>query len=496
MTTPQPGAAVAGPRAAVPPGAPGLPWRAGAPALAIAALGLAAVVAFWARALPSPAPFEYVEGDTATWAWLWGRGADLYRAPVGLPLLVTNYPPAFLALLARLAPSRELLLVTGRLVSLGAYLGALALLGRCAAAAGGARAWGFLAALVAAHGLRADVWAIACRPDALAFALGTAGVAAASLRVRGWPFLAAACFGASIATKHSFVVYPVGVTCWALWTDRRRGLALAAGTALAAALVLAPRGRWDALVRHSAAAFRPPSLWNNLATYLAPSLLALGLAGLLLLRWRRLPGAARAVLGPWAAVFLCGLPWTASLGRIGSAFNYLLELLAAATVLATAALANLGADGGRRARWAGWALAIHAALAVALTCERAHRLARDEVAAGERRLAAAGRALAAVPAEAPVLAEQTWWLTAHGRTPLAIPFLATQLAARGLWDEEPLVERLARGEVAVVLLEFAVDAEDVDSRHHDRASPAVRRAVRDRYRLALREGDLHAYVPR
>jgi hypothetical protein len=472
------GEAVAGDRA-------GAAWR---PRWTVAAfgVGLAVMVAFWARALPSVGVVEYAEGDTGTWVWMLRHGEPIYGTLDGPGMRRTNYPPLGLQLVARLSPSDGAILVTGRAVSLAAFALSLALVGLTVARAAGSRRAGWLAALALAATLTTGFFAVLCRGDALGAALGIAGVTAVAFRVRGWPIAAAALFAVSLLVKHSLVIFPAGTIAWALAREPRRGLLLAAATVALVGGAVWWLGLRDPLFGWSAAAWHGGQFLTNFWDRVVPSAIGVAVALLLLRRWPLLPEAARRRLGPWVGVLLLAIPWTLSLGRVGAFFNYLIELATAVAVLATSA-AWLGV--GRRA------FLLHAALSSGnilfqLMNPLWIQLPRSAV---EQR--AAAEALAGT--SGPVLSEQTWWVTATGRAPLVIPFLSKQLALSGRWDARPVVEMARRGEIERVLLAFPIE-EGIGPHywHGDRFAPGLLEAIGERYQRERRAGELYVYRPR
>jgi hypothetical protein len=474
------------------PAPPPLHARIPTAARGLALAAFVVIASFWALAVPFPTAYEYAEGDTATWIWIARHGEPLYRATSGLPMRRTNYPPLGLALAARAAPDDEHILATGRLLSLAGFALALAMVGLSVRAATGSAAAGLVAALLLGGTLRAGFWAGVCRPDALGFGCAAAGVTAAALRVRGWWLIAACMFAMALLTKQNLIVMPVGTAAWALLRERRRGLLLVAATgALLGAVLWRAPPLVDALVRSSLAAWRPANFLRHLATSVAPSGLAIAMALALVRERARLPERARRVVGPWAGVLLAGLAWTVALGRVGADFNYLLELIAASTVLASIAAAH-----GKHARM----FSMHAGICLVETAAWVAALALTVLPAKRAEAAAAARALRGV--DGPVFAEQSWYATASGHPPVVIPFLATQLAAGGRWDPAPLVEAVQRGELRRVLAGFSLEDDPAASRlrwHEERYPPGVVAALRERYRLVDRAappGELWIYAPR
>jgi hypothetical protein len=453
----------------------------------ICGLTVAALALFWAALLPFAAPWEYAEGDCATWIWMLRHGEPLYGAAAGITMRKSNYPPLFLQVAAWLSPSDAAILAAGRLVSLAGFGLAAAMVAVCTRRATGSSRAAAAAAVILGGTAWFGLWAAICRPDALAVGLGAAGVTCVALRVRGWPLLAAACFAASLMAKHSLIVFPLGAIGWALLRERRAGFLLAAATSGLVAAAVAAGGLWEPLVRNSIAGWVALRFLENAVHYAAPLGLGIALSLGLLRRWPSLPEEARRVAGPWLCVLAVGLPWTVSLGRVGASYNYVFELACAVSVLAPLAVAA----GGRASLLVG-----HAAIALAFTLQSViYQLAVTRPRAAAE-LSAASAALEGVSGA--VLSEQSAYALSSGHPAVVVPFLAAQLAAAGRWDARPLVLALRRGEISRVLLEFSADDADAtkDGDHGDRFPPEVLSAVRARYQLDRQQGELRIYKPR
>jgi hypothetical protein len=458
-------------------------------ARAVLVAGAALVAAFAVVVLVDPLPFCYSDGDTATWAMLVRRGVWLWRPLAGLPLDQSNYPPAYVALVAALSPSEAAIPRTGELVSAAAY-GATALMVasvvRRAGRPEGAR-WAGL--LVVGSGVAASYGA-ACLPDALGLALVTGGAVVAARRARGWPLGAGLLFAAGILVKHSLIAIPAGTIGWAVLGrgrtrgERAAGAAMGATAALVVVAVVTALGLWRPLVMWSMGRWELGNLVEKLAGWVGP--LGAGIALALRGMARGGPASpegdgAALTLGPFRGALVAALGWSLALGRIGSGSNYLLELVVVTSVLATAtapaarlftlhALASVA----QGAIWIGFLLAS------GLPSLRAERAAVAAVLAEDPR---------------PALVEQSWFASRLGRAPVVIPFLAAQLHVAGLWDEAPFVELIARGELGRVILSFDLDAPPAGG-HADRFSPAVLSALRGRYALRARRDGLYVYAPR
>lgn len=433
------------------------------------AVSMAAVVGFWAWYLIDPVPFQYSDGDMATWIWLTRHGEDVYAGLGGLPMRAANHPPLFMRLVALIAPSDDAILRTGGLVAAVGWLSTMAgVYLSLRRTAGAPVAW--CGALLAGGSWPVASYAGVCLGDAPALGLGVLGVTLAVWRPAGWPFLAAIAFAASVLCKHSLVVFPAGVIAWAVVRERRAAVVLLVTTAALVGAVLLTFRLVEPLFLWSIAPWSARNFAEKALLWVVPLGFGLSASASALRRSE--------ALGPWPAVWIAALVWTIALGRIGSGSNYVLELSVATAVLAAAA-------GGRRLAAHAGATAIQVIVWVGWLSLRVVPEMRVEQ-------AAAAEALAGISGT--IIAEQTWYATRTGRPPLVLPFLAAQLAASRRWSDAPLRDALARGEVARVLLQFDV----TDARpggHWDRFTPAVVSAIRDRYVLEWARGSLHVYRP-
>src|SRR6266542_3380667 len=111
-------------------------------------VAVAGALSWCARTFTSPAPFEYAESDTATWAWMLRHGEPVYGPLGGLPMRLTNYPPLHLWLVARLAPRDAAIMTVARLLSLSGLLSTVVMARFCVAHATGSRRAGTSVALL------------------------------------------------------------------------------------------------------------------------------------------------------------------------------------------------------------------------------------------------------------------------------------------------------------------------------------------------------------
>jgi hypothetical protein len=172
------------------------------------------------------------------------EGRTLYP-PVGKPPFVIHVYNPLTYLGAGLAGrwlrlDLDGLLVAGRLISFASAIGILAVLGGHLWMR--SRDWRvvlFLVAMVAGYHTSTLTDFFRNRPETPGILFSVAGWVVAQQRPRGWPFLAAACFGLAFAFKQSFVSAPLAVAVQlTLERDVRSLLRMASATAALDALVM------------------------------------------------------------------------------------------------------------------------------------------------------------------------------------------------------------------------------------------------------------------
>ncbi|HVN76236.1 MAG TPA: hypothetical protein VMT19_07975 [Thermoanaerobaculaceae bacterium] len=427
-----------------------------------------------------PLQLNYVEGFNADDAARLARGAPLYGDPSRAPFVVTVYTPVYLAAAAALIRLGLPALASARLLAfLGAALSA-AVIGWA-----GWRRTGWIA--IAAAGLffvdpLVPFWQVAARPDSAALVLAILGIVILDRGGGGRAdVVAALLFAGSLLAKQSSVAAPVAVLAYLLGADRARArrfaLVLVAAVAVPVlTLEAASHGRflWHVVAGNldpfswRRAAALGGSFWAHHPLHLA-LLLALFLAG-----WR---ARRRSPVALWAV--LASLVGTTALGKGGSDQNYLLEALAAIALLAAREL-PVG--------WLRRRALVPAACAVVLAASAVIVAATSAVEAVSvhRPVAAAQRPyreLMAWVARAPgiVVSDDACLLLAN-RQPVHIqPFVMTQLARAGRWDQTPFLRELESGKVRLIVAQL-----DPPSTFASRYTPEMRKVIAGRYAVAAR----------
>jgi hypothetical protein len=386
------------------------------------------------------------------------RGVPLYQPIDQPPYTVAAYTPLYYALAALLRVLLGAGFAPGRLLSFAAGLIAVACVGRLTWRR--TRAWwpSVLASLIVLGlGMVGPVpWFGSYKEDVLAIALALGALVVLDWRTTGPAIVSAAVLAAlAILTKQTLFAAAMAGTIW-LWATR--GPRLAAGFAaivtlcvlsVCLAFQLSTHAFFDNVVVANLNPLSLSALSFNL--YLlalfqaAPSLAALVEA------WPRLrPRTAPRdlVLCAWLAAIIPVL----GIAKEGADFNYWLLFAALTAVLAASAV------WARRTRFSAPVLA----LALTLNCGVALLvmvgLVRNQPAL-ERPPAAARDGFAGVladPLDVAVLTDHAVVLE---------PVLYDLLYLDGRWDPAPVVARVCRGEIALVVLGYPLETPDAEAEH-------------------------------
>jgi hypothetical protein len=299
-------------------------------------------------------------------------------------------------------------------------------------------------------------------------------------------------------TKQTFVAAGLAGALW-LWRRDRRGAAVFAGTGLGLALGVcaALQQTTGAVLANAVAGNANPFSREALLTNLTLSLPLQGgpvaLAGLYLIRRRRAPSLDDLVVVYFfaAAVPLVGL------AKVGSNYNYWIELAAVASVLATHGLwldrpdPGSGRLGHGRATLLPWLYLAAVALVGISVGVHSRRLwpstaPADDLQQVVERVRAEPREVLAVPFDVVVLA---------GRPVLLEPYVFSIRYGQGLWDPGPLVRRICDGGVGLVVLDRPLES-DPQPYHGYALWPApVLRALRATMRPERQQAGRYLYAP-
>lgn len=412
-------------------------------------------------------PYDLGHFEAGTWEpgriLLSGHNPYAYPLTTAPPYVMAPYGPLYYALVGvglRLFGPQ---LWFGRLIAAAAMVAVAGLLHALARRFCSHPAAGALAAIAFLAQPAVQFWTAAHRPDALALALGFAGIAIATAPRHSAraPIVSAVCVASAILTRQTFVLPPLVIAAWYLATgQRRQALTFAAVTALILGVVLvvfeatsAGGFLWQQFVLPSQVPLGFGQLRAGLATLAAAPatwiVAALAVGGLLSSSNDVAPSrdaaiGRRLVVGYAALAIVLALVTSA---RAGSNVNYWLEA-SATLALATAVLAERLLATPRAWHNALFALALAAMLGASplVGAERARWHTRPYLDAIVRRLRDAS------PPAAPILSIYPELAAYAGREPWFGDSI--QYDGRSPAHRELLIATMHSGAFAAIVLPF------------------------------------------
>jgi len=478
-------------------------------------LGLAVVLALRehsGRYLGFPFPLDDGEGFCLNQALRIVKGHALYP-PVGpAPYIVTNYPPLFPALLSVFIDPQRVSFFAGRFLSVVSTIAiCLASAGCVRIATGDSRA-AWIAGLMVAASPIVYFWAALLRVDVLACALGVIALWIA-MRSKGpavlWslPLLLAAIF-----TRQSSIEAAVAIALGLFLSrepdslqpsgNRKYAYLLVAGWIVGLVLILLLLQNWSdgQYWLHTVTYTRTEFYWDRAVSNFV-TIFKLH-AVLFVIALFALPNALtdsrRRIIGIF---FLASFATALLSGKVGSDMNYFLNLTVAASCLAgffasdlfRAARSPLAAS-----RLIGPAmLLIPAALIQSgfLEGDRFNSFTPDRSAYNY-----SARVVEVLSsAKGPILCEDEGYCMLSGHEVLFNPFIMSELAGEGLWDQTPLIQSIQNKEFDLIMLRFWVDDPNHDdlpgigtNAGWDRFTPEMERAISENYELDPDAIDLYA----
>ena len=412
-------------------------------------------------ALDDPYTLNYGEGPLLDQAVRLARGENIYRPDLSVPpYTITNYPPLYVLAQVPFVDRFGAALWYGRLISListGAAAIFLALTVRTIT-----QDW--IAALAAGLTLPAIpyifYWSALARIDALALALSLAGLwVTARWYGRRWGLIAGVLLLTAAAyTRQTYLLAAPFAAFVYIWGRGERFRALLFAVlfgcvvmGLFAVLTVATQGGiFFHIITANVNALNPDliSHYGDEVLRYFPVLIAAGVIYLVIgaVFGRR----AWSLIAPYSvgAVIVA-----ATISKVGSDVNYLFEL-SAAFCLAAGGMIALTRSGPRQL----FPLRAGALLALAYAVTMATGLSSAQYApitrASATDLFKYDRLIETIRStDAPILAdEQMGLLVLNGKPILLQPFEMSQLAIAGVWDQQPFLDALARGDYPMVLL--------------------------------------------
>ncbi|MFB3786250.1 MAG: hypothetical protein ACE15F_07765 [bacterium] len=434
------------------------------------------------------------------------EGSFLYKPLNQEPYLVDNYPPLYPLLLALGYTFTGPNFHWPRALSLSATVLTAMLIGFWTYHRTRNQTVSFLAGMLYLSFYHVYDWGALARVDAVGVALALSGLMLFEVH-RSWkaalPFFLLALF-----TRQTLYAAPLAVACTLAGSSNRKTAVaflggLTAGTAaLYLVLLLLSSGEaWNHLVLYNANEFR----WSDVWVYLRQWLFLYtvwGCAPLVILMseypGQTRPGAPRSPVLFWYTLFALGE--AVLCGKIGSAPNYLLSLVAAAAVGMGTLLYQAQTEGHRQAGEQSFAypmsyvfLLAAFVLQIGATWHWPHRM--DFSYTPTRADAQAGRMLQNElrRTPGPILSDRAGVALMAGHPPVFEPFIGTQLVRQGLWDQSPLLARIAARAFPKVILQFNLEDDNWD---RERFTPELIAALREHYTRTRTLGPYRIYEPK
>jgi hypothetical protein len=464
-----------------------------------------------ARAWLFPWPIDYGEGPLLDQAQRIASGESLYPAAFGkYHGLVSNYPPAYPCLFALAGKLFGLSFSTGRAITGVAVLGSAGFVGALVHRMTERPLPALLAIALFLSSPAVFFWSMFARVDflALAFALASLWVLVSRPRAASTPYVTAILSVLAVFTRQSYLLagaLPVVVVLWR--ASRRRAIGFALLVTLAtSSLVVGLQGITQGeFLRHVVAANVQAYHFRNVldaAKRLLLSSAPLAMASLWVLF--STPATARAgrarldgaVLGP----FLVGALLSAfTIGKVGSAANHLIPLVAALAIwggVAFGRAAEVTPPSRARGRLR-FGAHVAALLVLQVPWMVYFGLDLSESTDDKLRRAAEFAQLAEVirAETTPVIADEAAGLVALGGHRLVVdPFDLTQLVQAGVGRQERLVSDLRAKRFGLLLVGEPPLVPDACTR--ERWTPEMLEAIHDSYEPRGVLGQATMYRPR
>jgi hypothetical protein len=491
----------------------------------IGAIGIAATLLLaehTVRYLLFPYPLDDGEGFCLNQAKMLASGEALYPPVGGPPYVVTNYPPVFPYLLSFLIEPENVRFLPGRMLSVISTIITCIAAAGCVKSATDDRRAAWVAALMVAASSVVYFWGALVRVDVLATALGMVALWIA-MGGRGWgkfwsiPFVVAALF-----TRQSSVEAALAIAV-GLYLDYGGGgntrksallrsvLFVVLWAVLVAVIVGLLQGWsdgefWKHTVVYTRTKFYPLRVVSNAQWIFQTHAIILIVAFLGLSKG--LADRRRLMLGVF---FIAAIGTSLLSGKMGSDLNYFLNLIAASACLAGCFSADLFRIAEQSSPAPSWLLP--AALLIPAA------LAQSGLLTGFRALSftptgqdyANGRMIVDVlsAARGPILSEDEGFCLLSGHEVLFNPFIMSELAREGVWDQSQFVDSIRNREFEIIMLRFDVNNPYHDDRPGaggyagwDRFTPEMEQAISGSYEIDPNIGTIfmrrewHFYRPK
>lgn len=479
-------------------------WLVVGAALVVLLVTLAQAINIFAQRVPlalnDAFTLNYGEGPLLDQAVRLARGENIYRADLSAPpYTITNYPPLYVLAQVPFVERYGAAFWYGRLISVVSAAAAALFLGLTVRTI--TRDW--LAALAAGLTLLAmpyiAYWSLLARIDGLALALSMAGLwVIARWHKRNWGIvLAVALLAAAAYTRQTYLLAAPLAGFAYVWGRGERWRALGFAVLLgcvvlgifAVLMVATDGGIFTHIITANVNLLNPNTLQHYVDELMQhfPIFLVAGVVYLVV-------GAIWGRPAWWlVAPYTVGAVVVAlTISKVGSDVNYLFELSAAFCFVAggwvalARRLPGLLASMGRAAALLGLAAAVSAAgaFSTGYFSPILEELLRD--------LYKYDPLVELIrTTDEPIIAdEQMALLALNGKPILMQPFEMTQLATAGIWDQQPFLEALKRGDYPIVMVYQPYRNPYL---RYERWTPEMLRIINDYFRPDFQSAETMVY---
>lgn len=433
------------------------------------------------------------------------QGEGLYQPMEEMPYLVDNYPPVYALFLALGYVFGGVNFHWARFLSFSSTILTAVLLGYWVALMVKNRMAALLTMLAYLSFYHVYDWGALARVDALGLLFGIGGIVL-FLRSGSWTY-ALPLVLLALFTRQTFFAAPLAIL-FSLFASERRGAGLRFGLALLGTglvffllLMAMTSGRaFTHLVTYNANEYLLSDLWiyTRHWFFLYPVWGSVPLLLLATSRWRSSESeSSQQILLTYFTLF--ALLEAALCGKIGSAPNYLLTLACATSVGVGCLFARLMEISKISVEKETRAMASPIVLFVLVSLVQQLNVfhwpyVRDWALTPTQELTRTGQAvqLALQRTEGPVLSDRAGIPLVAGHDPVFEPFICTQLAKQGLWEQSLLLQRIEGSEFTIVLLQFDLNAPDWDRK---RFTSEMIASLQKHYMLERRIGPYFLYRP-
>jgi len=451
------------------------------------------------RYIMFPFPLDDGEGFVLNQAILLKNKFPLYPLISEPPYIVTNYPPVFPLLLSLFTNPLNPSFFAGRFLTLLASVVLAVSAGGCVKSATGDRRAGIITFLLVFASPIIFFWGALVRVDILASALSLAGLWVAMRSRNGIfysiPLLVAALFTRQSSIETAFAIGAVLILRPVVYGNRpaflTRTLPFIAGWIIAVVAVFGILQAWTGgqfwlhTVTYTRTEYFFGRMLNNFALIIKHHAL------LFLVALITLPTAIRDRKKFILAAFFIASFGTALLaGKVGSDLNYFINLAVASSILAGSFIADLFKKLEASESRSGVlipAMLLIPAIMIHSGMMEGHRAwsftpTSEDIESGNRIV----EVLSSV--NGPILCEDEGFCLKAGHEVLFNPFIMSEMAREGYWDESDFITAIQNKEFDLIMLRFDVFAEYHDdtpgygnNAGWDRFTPAMEAAISENY---------------